>query len=495
MHTPFTPAFDESIRAAMRDFQVPGLSLAIVKDDQVIFARGYGQRAPGEPALIDEHTTFAIASISKSFTSTALAMLVDESLLCWDDPARAYLPGFDLMDPFAAREIRVRDLLIHNSGLPEVSGGTIWYGSDLGREEVVRRLRFLRPNAGFRSRYAYQNVMYLAAGQIIPALTGLSWDDFLLERVFRPLGFLDSAPNYALGMQNPNRAAPHARLPYASSGLVLPVPYRDHDNVGPAASVHASAWDLAQYLRLHLNGGSFEGAQLVRPETAAELHSSQTIIPLSQFNGGQMGQTTKFASYGMGWRVFDFRGRKMVQHSGGVDGMRTLVTMLPEERLGVVALTNAESALTYPVTYRVVDDFLGTPSFDWAAGYLQGMQKNLQEWDVFEQGILSARARGTQPSLPLEACAGRYPSPLVDALELTIEDQRLVLRFPHTPAFTADLEHWHYDTFRLNWRDPYIPWGLVSFRVGSRGHVESLRLDQPNLLDVDFNELGELAKE
>lgn len=479
---------DSIIHSAMADLQVPGFSLAIVKDDRVIAARGYGQG-------IDEHTTFAIASISKSFTATALAMLVDEGRLGWDDPVSRHLPGFQLYDSFASREMRVRDLLIHNSGLHEVSGGTIWYGSDLSREEVIYRLRYLKPSFSFRSQYAYQNVMYLAAGHIVLAVTGQNWDTFIQQRIFDPLGMKDSAPNYARARSNPNMAVPYARLPYGGSSRVpVQIPYRDHDNCGPAASIHASAWDLAQYLRLHLNQGSFAGQALIQPRTAAELHTAQIVASNGVPPAALARLQPRFLNYALGWRVFDYAGRKLVQHSGGVDGMRTLVTMLPEEGVGVVALSNQEVGMTYAVTYAALDELLGRETFDYTAAYRQAFDEQIQAQQAAELQRAARRITGTQPALPLEGYTGRYLSPLIDFVEVNLSGGSLSLRFARTPAFTAGLEHWHYNTFRLNWHDPYIPWGLVTFQLGADGRVDSLIFNQPNLLDVDFRELGRLQK-
>ncbi len=486
---------ETALLAAMNRAGAPGFSLAAVQAQQIVYAQGFGVTSHVSRRPVDEHTTFAIASISKSFTATALGMLVDAGLLDWHDKVSQYLPDFALFDLFATCEMRVLDLLIHNSGLPEVSGGSIWYGSDLPRNEVVRRLRYLRPETSFRSRYAYQNVTYLVAGQLIPAVTGLSWDEFVQTRILNPLGMRDSAPNYAAARANPNMSAPHAFLPYDSgSDSVSEIAYRDHDNVGPAAAMHASAWDLAQYLRLHLGAGTYDGQTLLTPATAAFLHTPQTVVPIETSGAARPGEP-HFLNYALGWRVFDFAGRRCIQHSGGVDGMRTLVTMLPEEGLAVAALCNHEVGLTRPATYALLDILLQRDGYDYFTQAFEQEEKLARESRAEEQQRLNTRQTGTKPSLPEAAFAGRYASPLVDFIEIAQEDNRLVLRFAHTPAFTAELSHWHYNTFRLDWRDPYIPWGLVTFNLDARGQVETLHLNQPSLLDVDFNELGALARD
>ncbi len=492
-----SPGFRAYVLNAMQALQVPGLSLAVIQNDEVVFSAGYGARDYATGAAVDEHTTFAIASISKSFTATALAMLVDAGKLAWNDRVTDILPDFRLMDAFATQEIRVRDLLIHNSGLGEVSGGTIWYGSDLDRAEVVRRLRFLRPRSSFRSTFAYQNVMYLVAGQIVSALSGQSWDDFIQQRIFDPLGMADSSPNLARAWAHANMAAPHAPLPYGSSGAMEAIPHRDHDNVGPAASLYASAWDLAQYLRLHIRRGAYGAEQIINPRTAAELHAAQIATANPSGPAVLAKVAPRFSAYGLGWRMQDYRGCKLVYHAGGVDGMRTLISILPEQGLGVVALTNAEAPLTYPLTNHIFDQLLGVDErdFDWVEVYRQVESDYAQREDAAEAARLSARVSGTPPALAHAALAGRYTNPLIDAVQVNADGGHLSLCFAHTPAFTADLEHWHYNTYRLHWRDPYVPWGLVTFHQDARGAVQALEFDQPALLDVDFSELGPLVKE
>ncbi|NMB90512.1 MAG: serine hydrolase [Chloroflexi bacterium] len=480
----FDAHFDALMRHGLEDFEAPALALAVVKDDQVIFARGYGVRTLGGSQPVDERSLFAIASISKSSVPTCLAMLVDEGRLGWDDPVAELLPGFRLYDDFATRHMRLRDLLIHNSGLGEVSGGTIWYGSDFSREEVIRRLRYVRPVSSFRSQYAYQNTMYLVAGQVIQAVSGLSWDDFLEQRVFAPLGMLDSTSRMAVLRERANVATPHALI----HGEVAAIPYRSHDNVGPAAAVNTNAWELAQYARLHLGQGAYAGQQLIRPATARELHTPQ-MTARRAWSPWMGRMVPHFFSYGLGWFLQDYLGRKVVWHSGGVDGMRSLLTLIPEENLGVVALCNHECALTYAASYTIIDAFLGAEPEDWFGRAAKAGREFQLLQSVERHKVAAGRVRGTHPALPLEGYAGRYFDPLVDDLPVTLEDGRLVLRFSHTPGFTADLEHWHYDTFRLVWRDAYIPDGLVTFRFNSHGRVEGLKFDQPNLLDVDFSEL------
>ncbi len=477
---------EEFIPRTLADFAVPGLAIAVLRDDEVLYCRGFGTRRLGQAQPVDEHTSFAIASVSKSTVAVSLAMLVDEQRLCWDDPVRKYLPDFELYNAFVGDELRVRDLLIHNCGLKSVSGGTIWYGSDLSREEVVQRLRYLKPVSSFRSQFAYQNVTYLVAGQIIHAITGVSWDDFVRQRIFAPLGMLSSTTSLAGLDGRTNVATPHARI----RGEVQPIPYRNHDNVGPAASINSSAWDLAQYLRVFINGGVVAGQRLLSQQAVMELWSPQMIIPVPEFAPSLERLRPNFYAYGLGWFLRDYCGRKLVNHSGGVDGMRCLLLAAPAERLGIVVLTNQEERNAYAsVVYRVLDALLGLPPYDWGAAFLLSDAAEHEQEQEVEQARWAGHQSGTTPSLPLDRYAGVYRDVKVDEIYVELVEGRLVLRFRHTPAFVADLVHWHFDTFRLNWRDAYIPAGLVTFNLNARAEITGMQLDQPSLLDVDFSEL------
>lgn len=470
----------------LQDFEVPGASVAVIKDDVLIFAAGYGELELGQDQAVDEHSLFAAGSISKAFTATCLAMLVGEGKLAWDDPVTRYLPGFQLYDAYTTREITVRDLLTHRSGLTEVSGGTVWYGSTYDRSQVIQRLRHLKPVTSFRSQFAYQNVMFLVAGEIIPVITGLSWDEFVQERLFKPLGMTSSNLSiHALDAAS-NVAQPHARI----DDRVQCVPYRNYDNVGPAASLNTSAVDLAQFARLHLKAGRFDDQVLIEQQAAAELIKAQMVIPILPRPTELQALTPKFYAYGMGWFLRDYYGRKVAMHTGGVDGMTALIAIVPEEQLGIVVLANQEESLIGAAFYHLLDTCLGEAGTDWFAAYLAWRQRNQQEMKAAADQVIKSRMAGTQPSLALEAYAGSYDDVLYGEAIVSLEDDHLVLRFSHTPSFTGDLEHWHYDTFRIHWRDPVITKGLVTFPLTAAAKVDEMKFDQPKLLDVDFAELN-----
>lgn len=477
-----TNSFSQTILQATRAFSTPAVSVAIIQNNAVVFASGFGTRTLGKQEPVNEHTSYAIASMSKSTVSASLAILQEQNAFCWDDPVSKFLPDFRLYDDFASKEIRVIDLLLHRCGLNSESAGTLWYGSDYSREEVIRRLRYLRPVSSFRSTYAYQNVCYLAAGLVIQAISGQTWDDFVTENIFTPLGMYRTFPNIA-GMRASginNVATPHAVI----DGEMSCVPYRDHDNVGPAASVHSTAWDLAQYLMMFLNHGTYGDRQILSEQSVDFLHMPHIIY--NQTPAAKMVHPRMFAqfpAYGLGWYIQDYCGIKSVGHSGGVDGMRGRMELFPEKGCAAVVLTNSEDRRAYySILYTAFDMLLGLESVNWIEAWQKDKESANKPADP-------ERIADTNPSLPIDQYTGVFRDVAYGDITVKIEEGKLVLRFSHTPAFTADLKHWHFDTFRLVWRDRYIPKGLVTFILDSNGKVNAIHLDQPRLLDVDFTEL------
>ena len=298
---------------AGQDWRVPGFAVAIVKDDAVIFAKGYGVRELGKPEPVDEHTLFAIASNSKAVTAAALAILVDQGKIQWDDPATKYLPGFQLYDPYVTREITVRDLLCHRSGLATFGGDLLWYMTTYSRDEILRRVRYLKPVTSFRTTYGYQNLMFLAAGQIIPAVTGKSWDDFVREKFFMPLGMSRSTTSIAGFMPGGNVATPHNEV----EGKINVIHYVNVDNLAPAGAINSCVADMAQWLRLQLGRGTYQGKEIFSKDRSREMWTAQTSIPIGA-QAEKLNPTTHFQAYGLGWFMMDHHGRKVLNHGGGV---------------------------------------------------------------------------------------------------------------------------------------------------------------------------------
>lgn len=467
-------AYAEKVRA---DWQVPGMAIAIVKDDKVIFAKGYGVRELGKPDKVDENTLFAIASNSKAFTTASLAILVDENKLKWDDKVSQYLPEFQMSDPYVTRELTIRDLVSHRSGLDTFSGDLLWYETTYSTDEILRRVRFLKPVSSFRSRYGYQNLMFTAAGRIVEKVSGKTWGEFVKERILTPLGMTRTTTT--VRDLKDNYAMPHNE----SGGKLRPLHLGNVDGAAPAAGLNSSVREVANWLRLQLGHGTFEGKKIYSERQAGAMWSAVTPLGVNPFPPKDA--TTKlFSAYGLGWFLNDYRGRKVVSHTGGLDGMISQTAMMPEENLGLVVLTNSETGVIGIMRNKIFDVFLDVaPKRDWNAENLERAKQNKAREAEEDKKLVETRVLSTKPSLALKDYAGTYTGELYGDATVTEENGKLVLRLIPAPNFVADLEHWHYDTFLIKWRPTVaynFPRGFVSFTIDKTGKPDELKIDQPN---------------
>ena len=465
---------DQVVERVRHEFEVPGIAVAIVKDGNVVLAKGYGVRKLGEPAPVTSHSLFRIASNTKAFTAAALAMLVDEGKIRWDDAVIQHLPGFQMYDPYVTRELTVRDLLVHRSGLGLGAGDLMFFPpSDLSREEIVRRLRFVKPATSFRSRYAYDNLLYLVAGQIIPAVTGKSWDSFVQERIFIPLGMTSTnASTQAL------KAASDVAIPHSKAGGKLePLPHEDVDNNAPAGAINSCVADLAKWVTVQLNRGDMGSSRLFSEAQSKEMWSAQTVIPIGA--PAALGALRpNFNAYGLGWVLNDYRGKKIVSHTGGLSGYVSRVTMVPDLKLGIVVLTNQEADGAFQaVTYTILDHYMGAPETDWVAPFLaQARQGEAGAEETVKQAAAKRNAN-SRPSLPLAGYAGRYRDAWYGDVAIEEHGGKLTISFTHTRQLTGDLEHWQYDTFVARWRDRSLDAdAYVTFSLKPDGSVDEVKM-------------------
>jgi CubicO group peptidase (beta-lactamase class C family) len=461
--------FDQYLQEALTTLKGVGLAIAIVKDDSVVYAKGFGVKKQGDPAPVTPRTVFAVGSTTKAFTTAALGMLVDEGRFGWDTRATDLLRGFEVHDPAVTRELTVRDLVTHRSGLSR--GDRLWMGSYFSRAEVIRRVRFLKPSWGVRTTFGYQNIMYLAAGEIIPATTRMSWDSFLHTRIFQPLG-MTSTSTTTRGLERAvDVATPHATI----DGQLVPIEYRRIDNIGPAGSINSNVLDMAQWIRFHLNGGSVRGVPLLAPATHREMFTTQMWLrPEGEL--ALLYPGANFLGYGLGWFLYDYAGRKAVEHSGGIDGMITELIMIPSERLGVITLSNAGNSLVAFFAARAaINRYLGVKDDPVAQG-LPIVQMIEQAAAKAEDSITRARVAGKGPSSALEGYTGIYDNPMYGPARVTLANGQLVVGIDGQDG-PLDLAHWHYDTFRGAWRDKRLGKAFVTFRTSVAGRVEGLTVD------------------
>ena len=472
---------DAFVTRTMETFEVPGLALAIVRDGRVLAVRGYGVRELGLPAPVDARTRFGIASNTKAFTATALALLVEEGRLEWDAPVIETLPWFRMWDPWVTREITVRDLLVLRSGLGLGQGDLLgWPPSDRSREEIVRAFRWLEPKTSFRSAYAYDNVLYHVAALVIEAASGQTWEEFVETRIVRPLGMADTRVSRASTREPGNVARPHARV----EGTVRPVRPFDATNTNASGGINASAADMATWMLVQLDSGQVAGGgRLFTPATTRELWQIVTPIPRRPPPPELAPLRSGFNGYGLGFFLRDYRGRQMVTHTGSLPGYVSRVTLIPDLRLGVAVLTNAEAGEAFDaITHHVVDRALGAPPFDWLAAYADrattgggGMEPDVP------------RDPDAPPSLPLADYATVYADPWYGDVTVTLEEGGLVMRFSRTPVLVGDLEPWRKDTFLVRWRDRELrAYAFVTFDLAPDGRVREARM-LPASREVDFS--------
>ncbi|HJU68337.1 MAG TPA: serine hydrolase [Gemmatimonadaceae bacterium] len=461
---------DAYVETARKTWKVPGVAISIVRNDSVIYARGYGVKDITKPDRVTDRTVFAIGSSSKAFTAAGVALLVDEKKLAWDDPAEKYLSGFHLYDPYASRELTIRDLLSHRSGLAR--GDMLWYGTEFDRDEIMRRTRFLTPSWSFRAQFGYQNLMYLAAGQLTARVANTTWDDFIDRRIFQPLGMTGSNTTIRTLPSLRDVATPHGEI----DDTVRVIPWRNIDNIAPAGSINSHVVDMAQWVRLQLGKGKYAGKQLISERQVAEMHSPHTIVrlegPWKRFN-----PEAHLMAYGLGWFLSDYEGRLVVQHGGNIDGMSALVAMLPEEKLGVVILTNmGGSLLPYVVMHKLWDLHLKTPKArDWNAEMRKETDSLLARAREAQKKRESERVANTKPSLPLEQYAGVYADSMYGDIRVRADGGKL--KIDRGPAFQGELEHWHFDTFRARWAARSLGTSFVTFRLNAQGKVDELQMD------------------
>jgi CubicO group peptidase (beta-lactamase class C family) len=460
----------------LKEFEVPGLAVAIVKDGKVVFAKGYGVRKIGEAAPVDENTLFGIASNTKAFTSAALAMLVDEGKITWDDPVTKHLPSFQLYDPYVTREMTIRDLLTHRSGLGLGAGDLLWWPpTDYSREEIIRRFRNVKPATSFRSRYAYDNVLYMIAGQVVAAVSGKSWDDVIKERIFTPLGMTTSNTTVSALLASTDAATPHARV----DGRVRAIAPQPLENVGPAGAINSSVAEMAKWLTAQLNRGQIgEGHRLFSERQNREMWSAQTITPLGDPPPHLSALKANFSAYGLGWGLTEYRRFKTVSHTGGLPGFVSRVTLVPDLNLGIVVLTNQQSGGAFQsLTYRILDYYMDAPDTDWISAFKKSEEMSLAFAAEAEKRLASSRAVDSKPSLPLTKYAGRYTDAWYGDITIALENDKLVMRFGHTPLLVGDLEHWQHDTFVARWRDRSLEAdSFVTFALKPDGSIEQMKM-------------------
>lgn len=480
------------VERTMKLFDVPGIAIAVVKDGKVLAAQGFGVRKLGAPDKVDGKTLFEVASNSKAFTAAALAMLVDEGKLAWDDPVTKHLPDFQMYDAYVTHEMTVRDLLTHRSGLGLGAGDLLWWPTtNFSTDEIIHKLRYIRPATSFRSSYAYDNLLYIVAGKIVAAKSGKTWGETIHERILAPVGMATTTTSLAENAGNPDVANAHSKINDKIAAVkAMPVP-----NAVGAVGINTNAEDIARWMNVLLAGGRIgtdangKEVRLFSAKQGRELWTAQTPMRISEPPASLAATRPNFLAYGLGFQLRDWQGHMLAMHSGALQGFYSKVVMVPDQKLGIAILTNAESggslnALQYQLLDRMLQPQGGT---DWI-GLVKADEDERHAKELArlkETG--AARAAKSQPSLARKAYDGDYEDPWYGKATIRHVGNKQVLTFARTPDLTGELEHYQHDTFIVRWKERnFNADAYVTFALNPDGSIERMKM-QPVSTETDFS--------
>lgn len=494
--------FAQRVEEIRNQVGVPGMSVTIVENGQVTFAQGFGARRLGTNERVDADTIFQLGSVGKAFTVAALAVLVDRGEISWDDPVTDHIPYFQMYDPWVTREMTVRDLLVHRSGLGLGAGDLMFVPrSSRSREDTVRALRHIPPATSFRSGYAYDNVLYAVAGQLIEEVSGKTWERFMREDVLTPAGMRTATSDRVERRRTRNRAWPHGRRDGPMQGMGTQEVMDDSGraefdpelgaNAAPAGGVAASANDLGRWIAIQLAHGALpDGGRLFSEAQSREMWTPRIHVPFGQAPDPVAASTPQFNSYALGWMERDYQGHRLIMHTGAVFGAQSVLILIPELNVGFSIAINCEDGeAALGVAYELLDHYLGRPYYDWGTAWQTFVRQRDQQAVAFLQQQQAATATASQPSLPLEGYAGRYEDPWYGPMTITRgADGALAMDFTLTPGMTGRLTHWQYDTFRVDWRDRLIEPAYVTFALNAAGAVDRVTMSPVSpLADFSFD--------
>ncbi len=461
--------YDAYVEKAIKEWGTVGLALTVVKDNDIIFKKSYGVRELNRSVPVDDHTLFACASTTKAMTAVCLGILVDEGKVKWSDPVIKYLPEFQLHDPYVTRELRIRDLLVHNSGV----GNTdfLWSYMDIPSEEVLHRMKWVEPSYSFRSGFIYQNIFYLAAGQVIEKITGQPWEEFISQKVFVPLGMSHTVP-LLQKIKNTNKTKPHMLV----DNQMMVIEDLSADAIGPAGSVWSCIDDMSKWAKCMLDSAKFAGGRLITKETWLEMMKPQTIIPSTAFYPTAQLTKPNWMTYGLGWFQHDYKGRKINFHTGSLPGSIAIHGQIPQERIAVYVFGNTDHVeVRHALMYKAFDLFALGGSTDWSSDFLK-LYNELKEKDEGEQKQQKAsRIENTVPSLTLNAYSGTYQDDLYGKITIEVKNDQLEMNI--NGKNKAILSHWHHDTFRGSMEKKWYGEVTAQFQMDKNGKVSSISLD------------------
>lgn len=474
---PMTADIDGWAESARETFSVPGVAIGIIKDGEIIHAKGYGVLEAGKNARVDEHTIFSIGSITKTFTSGAIALLVAEGKLDWDDKVVDHIPGFRLSDPWITHEVTVRDLLSHRIGLSPGAGGLMFYASnDFSREELIEKMRHFRQSSGFRTKFVYDNLAYVVLGDIIERTTGKAYEDFIDKRLIKPIGMDECAANTRKLSRYKNNASPHTMVDGHIEVARRLSPMTQAAPFAAAGGVYCSVDSLLRYLRVHLNDGVLSnGHILFNAEEHEEMWTPQTLGSVSDRE--REWDEMNFTTYGLGWQVSDMHGMKTVSHGGGVPGVRSFIMIVPELNLATVVLTNyGERTAMDALTAQIVKSFMPVEKQNWIAKYNEKRIERARTFEALSKHEPHAQA-AVAPTLPLAAYVGEYRDSWFGDVAILLDENGLSFTAARSKLLTGRLEPVSGNLFIVRWNDRGLNAdALVDFDVNFDGVPETIKL-------------------
>jgi len=465
---------DQYIAEAVKDFKATGLAVAIVKDSQVVFSKAYGSADIEKQTPLTTKSLFNIASCTKAFISAIVAKQVDEGNLKWSDKVVDHIPNFKLSDIWITNQLNMVDILSHRSGLKTFAGDLLWFQTGYSNEEIIKRMQYLPIEREFRSEYGYQNNMYMIAGEIVTKSAGTEWYDYLVKEIFDKLEMNTSKTSSSQLNEEDDIAYPH--LEGKRYHLAIEKPHA-------AGSIFSNVDEMSNWVTMLLNNGQFNGKQVLSEKVINDMFTPRTILWL----GNSMRKAgANFHLYGLGWFMYDYQGQKIIYHDGGMPGYIARTMLVPKENLGLVILTNEMNSLPQALSLQIVDLFLGNEDVDWAADYLERVNRYKEQDSARKNEKVENRITGTNHSLDPVGYTGKYNDNSYGEAEIKIVDEALVLTLP-TKGLESEMEHWHYDTFKIE-LDDFLPSGYVTFDFNSKGEVTGFKIDLPNP-DFHFNDL------
>ena len=485
--------FAHRVESVRSEIGVPGMAIAIVENDKVTFARGFGVRALNQAERVDADTIFPTGSTGKAFTVADLAILVDQGRIGWDDRVTERLPGFEMYDPYVTRELTIRDLLVHRSGLGLGEGDLLFVPrTNLSRAESVRRLRYLKPATSFRYGFAYDNVLYMVAGQLIEAVTGETWEKFTASHVLGPAGMLHSTSGSEARFASANRAYPHARMDGGLRGVGTQQRLDERDELGrngaPAGGLAVSANDMARWLEIQLDGGALAGGsgRLFSEAAHEQMWKPVVLQPIPSYPPSLRAIQPNFNTYALGWDVSDYAGTRIVWHGGAVFGFLTAVVLIPERHVGFSIEINSEDGeIIRGLMYELLDHYLGRPRVDWVERFRAYKKEKVAE-ALKALEAATAKPAAVGPSLPAAGYAGTYADPWYGNIEIAARNGKLTIDFKSTPRMAGTLEHYQYDTFRTEFDDKSIEPAYVTFGLDAGGKIDRITMKAVSPL-ADFS--------